>query len=84
MTDHGDIKYYFSQSAVLVDYRGQYLSFNTYSSNKKKHFKRFQRTLVNSDCNQYCTINEVYGLARKYHLIAVPGKKPNIVGNIAF
>ena len=84
MIEHGEIKYYFAQKCVTVDYHGQYIAFNTYSSNKKKNFKRFSRALVNSESGQYSSINDMYGLARRYHLTAVPGKKPEIVGNIAF
>lgn len=84
MTEHGELKYYFAQKSVVVDYHGQYLAFNTYSCNKKKNFKRFCRTLNNSSTEEFNTINDLYGLARKYKLVAVPGKKPEIVGNIAF
>lgn len=84
MIEHGDVKYYFAQRSVTVDYRGQYISFNTYSSNKKKNFKRFCRTLNKSSDGQYQSINDIYGLARRYSLIGVAGKKPIIVGNIAF
>lgn len=89
--ERGNFKYHVSQKSVLLQIPHPmplgdcYISFSTYaSSNRLKHFRKFQKALVNSKETQFSSVNDIYGLANRYHLKPTAGRKPEIVGTIAF
>lgn len=89
--ERGKFKYYVGQKSVLLQIEhpmplgNSYISFNTYASaNRLKNFKKFSRALVNSKEDQFACVNDIYGLANRYHLRPTAGRKPEIVGTIAF
>lgn len=62
----------------------QYISFNCFSLQSRVKFNQFKKTIVESNIKEYDNINDIYGLARKYEIRATNGRKPKIIGKVAF
>lgn len=84
------LNYYFKEESVTLvvphpkPLGDSYVSFNCYSMQNRKRFKKFSQVLMESDKNEYTTLNDIYGLARRYGIKPSAGHQPTITDRIAF
>jgi len=85
-----DLRYYFRTESVILEIpnKGQignsYISFNCYTLQSRKKFKKFSRVLQESRNSEYSNINDIFGLARRYGIRPTSASRPTIIDTIAF
>lgn len=85
-----NFNYYFKEESVTLEIPhakplgNSYVSFNCYSMGNRKRFKKFSQVLMESDQKDFSTLNDVYGLARRYGIQPTAGHQPTITDRIAF
>lgn len=85
-----DLKYYFKPESVTLEIPhpqplgNSYISFNCYSLQSRKKFKKFTQVLLESQESEYSNLNDIYGLARRYGIRASAGYRPTVIDTIAF
>lgn len=70
--------YYIKEESITLEYNTQFTSFNVYMLQNRKKFKDFKATLLTSRKNEYDNINDIIGLATKFGLIGMVGRRPQI------
>lgn len=85
-----NLTYYFKEESVTLEIPhspplgNSYVSFNCYSMQSRKKFKKFRQVLQESGDNEYSSLNDVYGLASRYGIRPTSGHKPTIIDTLAF
>ena len=70
-----EITYYVRNDVITVQYRKQYIAFNSYGLHNKKRFREFSEEILDHT-QKYNNLNSLFGLAVKYRLTATKGSKP--------
>ena len=76
--NRGQCTYYIKEESIVLHYNSQYTSFNVYQLQNRKRFKDFKAAILESSRDEYGNINDIIGLATKFGLIGMVGRKPTI------
>lgn len=79
-----DLTYFIRKESVTVQYRSQFISFNSYDMQNKQRFTKFVDTIVTSKPGEIGCVNDLYGLAREFEIKASAGHNPNPQMRIVF
>lgn len=79
IVNRGSCTYYVKEESIVLHYNLQYTSFNVYQLQNRKRFKDFKAAILESSKNEYSNINDALGLATRFGLIGMVGRKPLIV-----
>lgn len=71
-----EMTYYIRDHVVTIEYRQQFVAFTAYTLKNKKRFNEFVGALEASRSPKYSTLDSMFGLARRYGLVAVGGFDP--------
>lgn len=70
--------YYIQEEQVIMEYLGQYTSFNVFNLQSRKKFKDYKLELLQSGRDEFDNINDAIGLASKHGLRGMLGFAPKL------